>query len=69
MRFWTLFTAFVVITLAVFFAARKRTASRLPLYITLGALVLFTLGSGALVLYGLSGCSGVAAEGLTWDWP
>lgn len=68
-RFWGLFALFAAVALAVFFAARKCTSDRMPLYIIAGALLLFALGSGALVLYGLSGCSGVAAEGLIWDWP
>ena len=41
----------------------------MQLSIVAGAVLLFALGSGALVLYGLSGCSGAAAEGLIWDWP
>jgi hypothetical protein len=68
-RFWGLFALFAAVALAAFFAARKRTSHRMPLYTIAGALLLFALGSGALVLYGLSGCSGAAAEGLNWDWP
>jgi predicted anti-sigma-YlaC factor YlaD len=68
-RFWTLFALFAAVALAVFSAARKRTSARMPLYIIAGIFLLFALGSGALVLYGLSGCSGAAAEGLIWDWP
>ena len=64
-----LFALFAAVALAVFVAARKRSSNRMPLYIIAGALLLFAIGSGALVLYGLSGCSGTAAEGLIWDWP
>jgi len=72
MRFWGLFAVFAVVALSLFLAAyrgMKRPSGRTPLYIVAGALLLFAVGSGALVLYGLSGCSGVTAEGLTWDWP
>jgi hypothetical protein len=72
MRFCALFAAVVSAALALFFVAyrgTKRPSDRTPLYILAGVLLLFAIGSGALVLYGLSGCSGAAAEGLIWDWP
>jgi hypothetical protein len=72
MRFWALFALFAAAALSLFLAAyrsTKRPSGRTPLYIVAGALLLFAIGSGALVLYGLSGCSGAAAEGLIWDWP
>jgi hypothetical protein len=71
-RSWALFAVFAAAALALFLAAyrnTKRPSGRRPLYIVAGALLLFAIGSGALVLYGLSGCSGAAAEGLIWDWP
>ena len=71
-RFWALFAVFAVAALALFLTASRSTrrpSNRTPLYIVAGALLLFAIGSGALVLYGLSGCSGTAAEGLIWDWP
>ncbi len=70
-RFWALFTLFAVAALALFLGANLFTKrpSGPRLYIVAGALLLFAIGSGALVLYGLSGCSGTAAEGLIWDWP
>jgi hypothetical protein len=71
MRFWTLFAVFAAAALALLLAANRRAkrSARTPLYIVAGALLLFAIGSGALVLYGLSGCSGAAAEGLIWNWP
>ena len=72
MRFWALFALFAAAALSLFLAAyrgTKRPSGRTPLYIVAGALLLFAIGSGELVLYGLSGCSGPAAEGLIWDWP
>jgi CHASE2 domain-containing sensor protein len=71
-RFWALFAVFAAAALAMFLAAScsmKRPSNRTPLYIVAGASLLFAIGSGALVLYGVSGCSGAAAEGLIWDWP
>lgn len=72
MRSGALFAVFAAAALALFLAAHrstKRPSDRTPLYVVGGALLLFAIGSGALVLYGLSGCSGVPAEGLIWDWP
>jgi hypothetical protein len=72
MRFWALFAVFASAALSLFLAAycsTKRPLGRTPRYIVAGALLLFAIGSAALVLYGLSGCSGVAAEGLIRDWP
>jgi hypothetical protein len=72
MRSGALFAVLVAVALALFLAAHrssKRPSDRTPLYIVAGALLLFAIGSGALVLYGLSGCSGTPAEGLIWNWP
>jgi hypothetical protein len=72
MRFLALFAVFAAAALTLFLVAygsTKRSSGRTPLYIVAGALLLFAIGSGALVLYGLSGCRGAAAEGLIWDWP
>ncbi len=72
MRFWALFAVFAGAVLAVFLTANrstKRPSGRMTLYIVAGAILLFAIGCAALVLYGLSGCSGAAAEGLIWDWP
>ena len=72
LRSSALFGAFVAAALALFFAANRRamrSPRRTQLFIVAGALLLFAVGSAALVLYGLSGCSGTAAEGLIWDWP
>jgi len=71
-RFWALFAVFAAVALGLLFAANHRTkrpSGRTPPFIVAGGLLLFAIGSGALVLYGLSGCSGAAAEGLIWDWP
>jgi hypothetical protein len=71
-RSWALFAIFAAAGLSLFFAAyrsRKRSPAQTPLYVVAGAFFLFAIGSGALVLYALSGCSGTAAEGLIWDWP
>ncbi len=70
-RFWVLFAVVAAAALAFYFAANraKGRPGRGPLYVVAGGLLLFAIGSGALVLYGLSGCSGAAAEGLIWDWP
>jgi hypothetical protein len=72
LRSCAIFGALVAAALALFFAANrspKLSPGRARLYIVAGVLLLFAIGSGALVLYGLSGCSGTAAEGLIWDWP
>ncbi len=72
MRLAALISVFIAVALAVCFAARRsaqRSSARTTLYLVAGALLLFAIGSGALVLYGLSGCSGAPAEGLIWDWP
>ncbi|HEY1884029.1 MAG TPA: hypothetical protein VGG51_13415 [Candidatus Cybelea sp.] len=72
LRLWAIFAGFVAAVLVLFWAANrypKRSLSRTQLYVAAGALLLFAIGAGALVLYGLSGCSGTAAEGLIWDWP
>ncbi|HEU5480666.1 MAG TPA: hypothetical protein VFU90_12560 [Candidatus Tumulicola sp.] len=72
MRFWALFAVVAAAGLTAFFAAirqRNRTPDRTSPYVIAGTVLLFAIGSGALVLYGLSGCSGAAAEGLIWDWP
>jgi hypothetical protein len=71
-RFWALFALLVVTALSLYLTAyrsAKRPSVRTPLYVVAGALLLFAIGGGALVLYGLSGCNGVAAEGLIWNWP
>jgi len=71
-RFWALFAVFTAAALSLFFAAyrsTKRPAGPAVLHIVAGALLIFAIGSAALVLYGLSGCSGAAAEGLIWNWP
>jgi hypothetical protein len=58
--------------LMLFFAAnrgRKQSARRAQLLIVAVALLLLGIGGIALVLFGLSGCRGTAAEGLIWNWP
>jgi len=71
MRFWVLSAVFAAAALSLLLAAYRSAnrSRRTSLYIVAGALLLFAIGSGALVLYGLSGCSGAAAEGLIWNWP
>jgi hypothetical protein len=67
-----LFAICVAVGLGPLFIAnrRKKGGSVPPLRpIVAWVLLTFAVGSAALVLYGLSGCSGVAAEGLLWDWP
>ncbi len=70
-RVLALFAVFVAAALALFVANRRKKGESVPLMLSIVACVLlaFAIGSGALVLYGLSGCSGAAAEGLLWDWP
>jgi len=71
-KLWALFAVFLATTLALFIAANrstKRPSGRMALYIVAGGLLLFAIGGCALILYGLSGCSGAASEGLIWDWP
>jgi hypothetical protein len=71
-RFFALFAMFVAAAVALLFAANRRSkGGSVPTlrYIAACALLAFAIGSGALILYGLSGCSGPAAEGLIWDWP
>jgi hypothetical protein len=66
-RFWALFALFVAVSAMLFLVAGRR--KKTVLCIVACALFLFAIGSGAWVLYGLSGCSGPAAEGLIWDSP
>jgi hypothetical protein len=71
-RVLAIFVIFLATASALFFAANattKRRSRRITLYIVAGGLLLFAIGGAALVLYGLSGCSGAAAEGLIRDWP
>jgi hypothetical protein len=68
-RCLALLAVFTAAALTLFLTAYRRSSGRTPRYIIAGGLLLFAIGTGALVLYGLSGCSGVAAEGLIWDWP
>ena len=72
-RFWGITALCIAVAALLFFAGNRRKKSNASaaaaLYAGACALLLFTLGSGALVLYGLSGCSGPAAEGLIWEWP
>ena len=63
---------FILAAVALFFAGKRVTDHRIiapPYRIAACALLAFTLGTAALMLYGLSGCSGAPAEGLIWDWP
>lgn len=72
LRVCAIFGGFIAAALVLFAAANrypKQSLGRTQLYLAAGALLLFAIGSGALVLYGLSGCSGTAADGLIWDWP
>lgn len=71
-RFWALFALLVAAALMLFFAAGRKAkgGSAAPLlHIAACVLLAFAIGGGALVLYGLSGCSGAAAAGLLWEWP
>jgi hypothetical protein len=72
MRGVAVFVPIVLIALALLFAANRRerkgslsTLLRLAGY----ALMLFAAGSAALVIFGLTGCTGTPAEGLIWEWP
>jgi hypothetical protein len=71
-RVLALFAVFAALALSLLFVTNRRkkggSVSPLP-YIVACAVLAFAIGGGALVLYGLSGCSGAAAEGLLWDWP
>ena len=67
-RFWMLLAVLLAVGVVLLIGGRRTGAPpalRIPAY----AVLLFAVGSGALVLYGLSGCSGAAAEGLIWSWP
>ncbi|HEV3153705.1 MAG TPA: hypothetical protein VGZ02_07885 [Candidatus Baltobacteraceae bacterium] len=71
-RFWIMFAFAAVVALCVFFAAQRRrnrglSAARLSIFASV--VFLFAIGGAALILYGLAGCTGPAAAGLTWDWP
>ena len=71
-RMCAIVAGLAVVGLAAFLAAyrgRERSSSRTALYALAAVVLLFAIGIAALVLYGLSGCSGPPAEGLTWDWP
>lgn len=71
-RLGFLFAAFACIAVLLFLFARfsRGNASRKELaYIAACAVAAFAIGSGALVIFGLSGCSGATQAGLTWDWP
>lgn len=71
-RFGALVAFFVAAALALFFVANraKKGGAVPPLpHIVACVFLAFAIGSGALVLYGLSGCNGAAAAGLLWDWP
>jgi hypothetical protein len=71
-RLGSLFAAFVLIALLLFVAARlaRHNPQRKALiYLAASAVILFAIGSGSLVIFGLSGCSGATQAGLTWDWP
>jgi heme A synthase len=71
-RLFASFAGFAVVGLAALLAAyrgRERSSSRTALYAFAVIVLMFAIGSAAFVLYGLSGCNGPPAEGLTWDWP
>jgi hypothetical protein len=50
------------------FGARDPRRKELA-YIGACAIAVFAIGSGVLVIFGLSGCGGRTEAGLTWDWP
>ena len=59
--------ALLILAIARF---RVRNPRRRELaYIGACAIAAFAIGSGALVIFGLSGCAGATQAGLTWDWP
>lgn len=63
-------TPLLIIALLLFAAgARKARPVHAPANLAAYAIVAFTVGSSLLILYGLSGCGGASAAGLTWDWP
>lgn len=71
-RLGILLAALACIALLFFSFAkfRRQNAQRKELaYIAACAVAAFAIGVGALVLVGLSGCSGATQAGLTWDWP
>jgi len=56
--------------LAAVTARRAKSARRKELaYLGVCAIVLFAIGYGALVIFGLSGCGAGYTPGLTWEWP
>lgn len=71
-RLVVLFAAFVAVAVSLFYSANRsatRPWARASQLVAAAVVLLFAIGGGALVLYGLSGCSGTPAEGLIWDWP
>jgi len=66
------FAACVAVALLLFALAtlwRQKPQRKAIIYLVASAVALFAIGSGALVIIGLSGCSGATQAGLTWDWP
>ena len=71
-RLGILLAAFACIALLLFSLAkfRRLDAQRKQLmFIAACAVAAFAIGSGALVIFGLSGCGGATEAWLTWDWP
>jgi len=62
--------ASIALLLLAFATFGKQSSQRKALtYLVACAVAVFAIGSGALVIVGLSGCSGAYQAGLTWDWP
>jgi hypothetical protein len=71
-RLVLLFATLIGVALFVFAFGKFRAANsrRKELaYIGACAVAAFAIGSGLLVIFGLSGCGGGSEAGPTWDWP
>jgi hypothetical protein len=63
---------FALIALLLFSFAKLKSRNvhgKEVAYVCACAVAMFAIGSGALVMLGLSGCGGATEAGLTWDWP
>lgn len=72
MRGLAIFAPLVLIALVLLFVANRAAKDGRPsplLRLAAYALLLFAIGSAALVAFGLTGCVGTPAEGLIWEWP
>ena len=67
--FVAIFAGAALLLLAVAKLRARNVQGKELAYIGACAAIAFAIGSGALVIFGLSGCGGATEAGLTWDWP